>query len=80
MNEQPTALRLADEHDNDDFIASTKQWREEAAAELRRQHNRIALLEATLWQAVEALDGIHGRRKKCEAAITAARQALQENT
>ena len=35
---QPEALRLADESDNDEWIAGTNQWREEAAAELRRLH------------------------------------------
>jgi hypothetical protein len=32
------ALRLADELDADEWIAGTRQWREEAAAELRRLH------------------------------------------
>jgi hypothetical protein len=44
---QPEALRLADESDNDEWIANTNQWREEAAAELRRLHGVNAeLLEA----------------------------------
>jgi hypothetical protein len=44
---QPEALRLADESDNDEWIAGTNQWREEAAAELRRLHEVNAeLLEA----------------------------------
>lgn len=38
MNKLPEALRLAEESDNDEWIAGTKQWREEAAAELRRLH------------------------------------------
>jgi hypothetical protein len=32
------ALRLVDELDADEWIAGTRQWREEAAAELRRLH------------------------------------------
>ena len=36
MTKQPLALRLADEFDNGDWIASTSQWRGEAANELRR--------------------------------------------
>ena len=35
---QPEALRLADEFDNGEWIAATGQWRQEAAAELRRLH------------------------------------------
>jgi hypothetical protein len=38
MNTQPEALRLAEESENDEWIAGTKQWQEEAAAELRRLH------------------------------------------
>ena len=38
MTEQPIALRLADEYYNGDWISATNQWREEAAAELRRLH------------------------------------------
>ena len=36
MNKQTEAERLADEHERDEWIASTRQWRDEAAAELRR--------------------------------------------
>ena len=47
FQEQPEALRLADEFENGEWIAATGQWREEAATELRRLHavNR-ELLEA----------------------------------
>lgn len=38
MSTQPKALRLADEFDNGEWISATGQWREEAAAELRRLH------------------------------------------
>ena len=38
MTTQPEALRLADELDNGEWIAHTNQWKEEAAAELRRLH------------------------------------------
>lgn len=38
VSNQPEALRLADELDADEWIAGTRQWREEAAAELRRLH------------------------------------------
>ena len=37
-NKQLEALRLADELENDEWIAHTKQWRDEAATELRRLH------------------------------------------
>lgn len=33
---QPEALRLADKFDNGEWIAHTSQWKDEAAAELRR--------------------------------------------
>ena len=47
MSKQPEALRLADESDNDEWIAGTNQWRDEAAAELRRLHEvNQELLEA----------------------------------
>lgn len=38
MTDKPTALRLADEYYNGNWISATNQWREEAAAELRRLH------------------------------------------
>lgn len=38
---QPEALRLAGESDNDEWIAGTKQWQEEAAKELRRLHEEL---------------------------------------
>lgn len=41
MSAQPEALRLADEYASDGWIAGTRQWCEEAAAELRRQHAEI---------------------------------------
>ena len=47
MSKQPEALRLADESDNDEWIAGTNQWREEASKELRRLHEvNQELLEA----------------------------------
>lgn len=46
-NTKPEALKLADESDNDEWIAGTNQWREEAATELRRLHEvNVELLEA----------------------------------
>ena len=47
MNKKPKPLQLADEHDDDEWIAGTRQWREEAAGELRRLHSvNVELLEA----------------------------------
>ena len=37
-DKQPKALRLADEFEICEWIDATGQWREEAAAELRRLH------------------------------------------
>jgi hypothetical protein len=45
---KPEALRLADESDKDEWIAGTNQWREEAAAELRRLHEVNAKLIGAL--------------------------------
>lgn len=90
MPQQPEALRLADLLDGDKPMHC-----EQAAAELRRLHilqeydknrrlaealTRITTLEAALRLALEALDAVYGKGKKCEAAITAAKQALKENT
>ncbi len=44
MSEKPTALQLADEYACDGWIAGTRQWCEEAATELRRQHDEIEQL------------------------------------
>lgn len=49
---KPYALALADEFDSGEWVAHTSQWREEAVAELRRQHARIAELEAELSSAI----------------------------
>ncbi len=51
--EQPEALRLADALEGN---ARTAWTREEAAAELRRQHTRIAELESQLAQRFDAAD------------------------
>ena len=77
MNEQPEALRIADEllalHGPTDID-------ERAAAKLRRQHDRIIKLEAALQQAVEALELYQSKMsvEMFDAAITAAKQALGE--
>lgn len=52
MTEQTKAQRLADEFDNGDPIAHTNQWKEEAAAELRR-------IDALVCELVEALGEAH---------------------
>lgn len=69
MNEQPEALRLADE---------LEMWTlgEPAAAELRRQHDRITTLETALRQALEALE--RGETQLRYQAITVVKQALGE--
>lgn len=48
---QPEALRLADEHDENGWIAGTRQWCAETSAELRRLHEVNQML-------VEALEMI----------------------
>lgn len=71
MNKQPEALRLADAIDYPDVSLGI-----EAAAELRRQHDRINTLEAALRQALEALE--RGETQLRYQAIAAAKQALGE--
>ena len=79
MTQQPEALRLADEllalHGPTDID-------ERAAAELRRQHDRITELEAALRQAVEVMEQMWGLGyrtlgDKHKEAITTAEQALE---
>ena len=68
MTEQPEALRLAAEFDNGEWIAATGQWREEAAAELRRlfelaheQHSEIYGLRLKVMNLQKALHWIADR-------------------
>jgi hypothetical protein len=49
IDAKPKALQLVEESENDDWIVGTGQWREEAAAELRRLHEE----NTTLRQAIE---------------------------
>ena len=62
--QQPMALRLADKYEIEGFLQdhsfAKEQWCSQAAAELRRQHARIAELEAAVpqpkgWQDRDAL-------------------------
>ena len=46
--QQPEALRLAEQYDYGDPIAYSNMWRVAVCNELRRQHTRIAELEAQL--------------------------------
>jgi hypothetical protein len=88
MTQQPEALRLAFVIEG----GWDREHGRKAAAEMRRLHevevaygvmmaqaeSRITTLEDALRQALEALDAVYGKGKKCEAAITAAKQALGE--
>ena len=67
MDKQPEALRLADESDNDAWIAGTNQWREEAATELRHLHQaNQELVEALSLMCDTFLDteGSHGQLER----------------
>ena len=56
MSDQPEALRLADEIDTEELsMDRVEKWVEEAAAELRRQHDEIEQLKAERDAAVKAL-------------------------
>jgi predicted flap endonuclease-1-like 5' DNA nuclease len=48
---KPKALQLVEESDNGDWIVGTGQWREEAAAELRRLHEENTALRQAIEQA-----------------------------
>ena len=72
---QPEALRLADESDNDEWIVGTNQWREEAAAIVRRLHE----VNAKLLEALKALidmDVAYQRGEKVVQAVEVARAAI----
>lgn len=68
MNEQPTALRIADALDNEDQMMSSKDIFE-AAAELRRLH------EAAERQ-LDAIQKLWKQRDTMEAALRQALEAL----
>jgi hypothetical protein len=48
---KPKALQLVEESENGDWIVGTGQWREEAAAELRRLHEENTALRQAIEQA-----------------------------
>ena len=91
MTQQHEALRLADALMEPVVLDKHMM---QAADELRRMHDllgkanalcriragRIRELETALRQAVEALESVYGKGKRCEAAITTAKQALGEKT
>ena len=79
MNEiknQPEALQLADKYEAHGFLGDHRfakdQWCSQAAAELRRQHARIAELEDQM--AAIGAGGVEPLRKRAEAHDLAARQ------
>ncbi len=57
--QKPVALRLADKYEVHGFLSdhsfTKEQWCSQAAAELRRQHARIAELEAQLSACINLL-------------------------
>ena len=77
---QPEALRLADEHDENGWIAGTRQWCTETAAELRRLHDVNQMLldaitklmdtESYWWQEVneETIDRLKAAIEKAGEA------------
>lgn len=68
------ALRLADEHDNDEWIAGTRQWRKETAAELRR----LSAINAQLLEALELADRHCPVNSEAEILVRAAIAAAKE--
>jgi hypothetical protein len=51
IDAKPKALQLVEESENGDWIVGTGQWREEAAAELRRLHEENTALRQAIKQA-----------------------------
>ena len=79
MNEiknQPEALQLADKYEAHGFLGDHRfaqdHWCSQAAAELRRQHARIAELEEQM--AAIGAGGVESLRKRAATADLAARQ------
>lgn len=77
--QQPEALRLADKYEVEGFLQDERyakdHWCSQAAAELRRQHTRIAELEAQL-SAIGA-GGVEPLRKREEPAALKAQEENQ---
>ena len=77
--QQPEALRLADKYEAHGFLGDHRfakdQWCSQAAAELRRQHARIAELEDQM--AAIGAGGVEPLRKT-SADTSALRAALEE--
>ena len=59
---QPEALRLADEHDENGWIAGTRQWCAETFAELRRLHEVNQMLLDALEQYANNINWIQDER------------------
>lgn len=71
---QPEALRLAEQYDYGDPVAHSNTWKAAVCTELRRQHARIAELEAQLKAAGAASvleDAARLERERICAAIKA---------
>lgn len=79
-SQQPVALRLADKYEVEGFLNDQRYakdyWCSQAATELRRQHARIAELEAQL-SAIGA-GGVEPLRKRAEAAPQVVQAAVPE--
>ena len=86
---QSMAMRLVDEHESDDWIAGTRQWREEASATIRSQIARIAELEAEnaslrdecevlIGEAVRRGEEIASLREQCVELLAVSKLALNE--
>ena len=76
MNTQPEALRLAEESENDEWVAGTKQWQEEAAAELRRLHEVNQELIKTL-ESIEDMYSYDQTLGEASAALYEARNTAR---
>ena len=74
--QQPAALRLADKYEAHGFLGDHRfakdQWCSQAAAELRRQHARIAELEDQM--AAIGAGGVEPLRKRAAPAVLAAQE------
>ena len=71
--QQPEALRLADKYEAHGFLGdhsfAKEQWCSQAAVELRRQHARIADLEAQLSAIAHTAEGATAQTETLRAEL-----------
>ena len=78
MTDQPEALRLADEIDTEELsMDRVEKWVEEAAAELRRQHDEIEKLRGEVARLTELHTLYQDKTERLKAERDALKKALE---